>query len=85
MAPAPKDLNVGDTVDILHLNTRGTVLSKPDAKGDVQLQAGIMKLKANLSQLRLVQEKKPKKQKSPCWCTPRPPAAPCAWNATCAA
>ena len=64
MAPAPKDLNVGDTVDILHLNTRGTVLSKPDAKGDVQLQAGIMKLKANLSQLRLVQEKKPKKQKS---------------------
>ena len=64
IAPAPKDLNVGDTVDILHLNTRGTVLSKPDAKGDVQLQAGIMKLKANLSQLRLVQEKKPKKQKS---------------------
>ncbi|NLD83848.1 MAG: endonuclease MutS2, partial [Clostridiales bacterium] len=61
---APKTVKAGDVVDILHLNARGTVLSAPDAKGDVQLQAGIMKLKANLSHLRLVKQTTPKKQKS---------------------
>jgi len=64
LTPPPKDLKPGDLVDIIHLNTRGTVLSKPDAKGEVQLQAGIMKLKANISQLRLVEQPKPKKEKS---------------------
>ncbi len=60
----PKALKPGDFVDILHLGTRGTVLSAPDAKGEVALQAGIMKLKAHISQLRLVSEKKPKQQSS---------------------
>lgn len=64
LAPPPKDLKPGDLVDIIHLGTRGTVLSKPDAKGEVQLQAGIMKLKANISQLRLVEQKQPPKKKS---------------------
>ncbi|MBR0409007.1 MAG: endonuclease MutS2, partial [Clostridia bacterium] len=63
-AEPPKTLKIGDTVEITHLNTKGTVLSLPDAKGEVQLQAGIMKLKAHLSQLRLVQEEKPKKKVS---------------------
>jgi MutS2 family protein len=58
----PKDLNPGDLVDIVHLNQRGTVLSKPDQKGEVQLQAGILKLKAHISQLRLVNEEAPKKK-----------------------
>ncbi len=57
----PKTVKVGDVVLITHLNTQGTVLSLPDSKGEVQLQAGIMKLKANLSQLRLMD--KPKEQK----------------------
>ena len=60
LAPPPKDLKPGDLVDIIHLNTRGTVLSKPDAKGEVQLQAGIMKMKAHISQLRLVEQPRPK-------------------------
>ncbi|MBQ7455370.1 MAG: Smr/MutS family protein, partial [Clostridia bacterium] len=64
LSEPPKTVKPGDLVDILHLNARGTVLSAPDAKGDVQLQAGIMKLKANLSQLRLVQQDAPKKKKS---------------------
>ena len=63
-AEPPKTLKVGDVVEITHLNTKGTVLSLPDAKGEVQLQAGIMKLKAHLSQLRLAQEEKPKKKVS---------------------
>ena len=64
LTPPPKDLKPGDLVDIIHLNTRGTVLSKPDAKGEVQLQAGIMKMKAHISQLRLVEQLKPKQEKS---------------------
>ena len=63
-AQPPKTVKPGDLVEITHLNTRGTVLSLPDSKGEVQLQAGIMKLKANLSQLRLVEEPKKKKQVS---------------------
>jgi len=63
LQPPPKDLKVGDTVEIIHLNTQGTVLSAPDSKGNVQLQAGIMKLNANITQLRLIQQKKPQQQK----------------------
>lgn len=59
-----KTLKVGDEVEILNLKTRGVVLSAPDAKGEVQLQAGIVKLKAHISQLRLVKEEPAKKQKS---------------------
>lgn len=64
LAEPPKTVKVGDIVEITHLNTKGTVLSLPDSKGEVQLQAGIMKLKAHLSQLRLVEEQKPKKKQS---------------------
>ena len=60
----PKTLKVGDEVEILNLKTRGVVLSAPDAKGEVQLQAGIVKLKAHISQLRLVKDEPAKKQKS---------------------
>ena len=60
VTPPPKTVKIGDEVEILTLNTRGTVLAPPDAKGEVQLQAGILKLKAHLSQLRLVKEEKPK-------------------------
>ena len=63
-ARPPQTVKVGDEVEIVHLKTRGTVLSAPDAKGEVQLQAGIMKLKAHLSQLRLVESKKPKQVSS---------------------
>lgn len=60
LTPPPKDLIPGQEVEIVHLGTRGAVLSKPDAKGEVYVQAGIMKLKAHLSQLRLVREELPK-------------------------
>ena len=64
IAAPPQTVKIGDLVEITHLNTKGTVLSLPDAKGEVQLQAGIMKLKAHLSQLRLVDAPKPKKKSS---------------------
>ncbi|MBR6524610.1 MAG: endonuclease MutS2 [Clostridia bacterium] len=64
MSDAPKTLQIGDEVEIVHLGVKGTVLSLPDSKGEVQLQAGIMKTKANLAQLRLIQEKKKEKKQS---------------------
>ena len=51
----PKAVRVGETVEIVHLKTKGTVLAAPDGKGEVQIQAGIMKLKAHLSQLKIVE------------------------------
>lgn len=53
---APKTVKPGDEVEILTIGSRGTVLSAPDGKGEVQLQAGIMKFKAHISQLRLVKQ-----------------------------
>ena len=58
----PKNVKLGDEVEILTLNTRGTVLGQPDAKGEVQVQAGIMKMKVHISQLRLVKAEKPKQK-----------------------
>ena len=59
---APKTVKPGDRVRILTLGAEGTVLAAPDEKGDVSLQAGAMKFKANLSQLRLLQEAQPKEK-----------------------
>ena len=64
LTAVPKQLRLGDTVDVVSLNARGTVLSLPDAKGEVQLQVGIMKMKARLSDLRLVEEAKKKPARS---------------------
>ncbi len=58
----PKTVKPGDRVTILTLGQQGTVLSAPDSKGEVQLQAGIMKFKAHLSQLRLIKEEQPRQK-----------------------
>ena len=58
----PKTVKHGDRVTILTLGQQGTVLSAPDGKGEVQLQAGIMKFKAHLSQLRLIKEEQPRQK-----------------------
>jgi len=41
---------------ILNLNKKGTVLDTPDKEGQVQIQAGIIKVKIHISQLRLLDE-----------------------------
>ena len=48
----PKGLKVGETVELLSLNQRGTVISSPDEKGNVEVQVGIMKVNVKLSSLR---------------------------------
>ncbi len=55
-ANPPKNLKAGDTVMILNLNRKGTVLDIPDKDGEVQIQAGIMKIKVHITQLRLLDE-----------------------------
>jgi DNA mismatch repair protein MutS2 len=58
--PAPKHLKNGDRVFIHALNQAGSVISAPDSNGDVLIQAGIMKVKANLSDLSMDESEKPK-------------------------
>ena len=55
----PKNLKVGEQVLITHLGTKGTVFTEMDAKQEVMVQAGILKLKVHVSQLKRdkVQEK----------------------------
>ena len=55
----PKSVRPGDSVEIVHLGTRGTVLAPADRNGEVQLQVGILKMKAHISQLRLLEPEKP--------------------------
>ena len=60
---APETVKAGDKVKILTLGAEGTVLAPPDEKGEVQLQAGMMKFKAPLSQLRMIRQE-PEKAKT---------------------
>ena len=60
---APRTVKPGDQVKILTLGVEGTVLAPPDEKGEVQLQAGMMKCKAELGQLRLIRQA-PAKEKT---------------------
>jgi DNA mismatch repair protein MutS2 len=54
----------GDQVLISRLNQRGYVLSPPTADGEVQVQAGIMKIRVRMADLRPVAEKKETEYKS---------------------
>lgn len=55
-AKPPENLKPGDTVMIINLNQKGTVLEEPDKDGNVLIQAGIMKIKMHITQLRLIDE-----------------------------
>ncbi len=61
---APVSLQVGDYVYLPKLNQSGTVLSLPDSGGEVDLQVGVLKLRAKLSELRLSDSEPPKKAKA---------------------
>ena len=60
----PEQLLIGENVEIISMQMKGTVSTKPDAKGDLFIQCGIMRVKANIKDLRLVQEKPAAKEKS---------------------
>lgn len=54
----PKTVRAGDTVNIVTLDQKATVLSATDSKGEVMVQAGVMKLNVKLKDIRLIEEKK---------------------------
>ena len=55
----PKTVRPGDTVRIVSIDQKATVLTAPDSKGEVTVQAGVMKLNVKLKDIRLIEEKKP--------------------------
>lgn len=57
-APAPaRALKAGDTVELLSVGTKATVITPPDRDGVMTLKAGIMTVKAKLAEVRLIEEK----------------------------
>jgi DNA mismatch repair protein MutS2 len=64
LRPLPKHLKNGDRVFIHSLNQSGSVISPPDANGEVMIQAGIMKVKVNISNLSLDESKAPAKPRA---------------------
>ena len=50
------DFKLGDTVNVLSLNLKGTVNSLPNAKGDLYVQMGILRSLVNIKDLELVDE-----------------------------
>ena len=51
-----KDLSLGDAVKVLSMNLKGTVSSRPDNKGYLFVQMGIIRSKVHISDLELIDE-----------------------------
>ncbi len=56
----PRPLKVGDSVLLVDIDKIGTVLSVADANGQVEVQAGIVRTRVPLSNLKLAEAPKPK-------------------------
>ena len=59
-----KNVKLGETVHVVSLNADAQVLTMPDKKGALTVQAGIMKIKTNLSDLTRAESSKEEKKKS---------------------
>ncbi len=59
-----ENLKPGDTVLIVNLNQKGTILNAPDKDGDALVQAGIMKINAHVTNLKLVDQQASEIRKS---------------------
>jgi DNA mismatch repair protein MutS2 len=53
---APENVRPGDRVRVLNIGQNATVLKPADARGEVQVQAGVIKLMARLTDLRLIED-----------------------------
>ncbi|HHT50590.1 MAG TPA: endonuclease MutS2 [Eubacteriaceae bacterium] len=60
----PKILKPGDRVYITTLNQKGYVLSPPNDKEEVEIQAGVMKILVHISNIKLVQDSNNNEDKS---------------------
>ena len=52
----PEDLHPGDSVRVLSLNLKGNICGKPDSKGRIAVQMGILKSMVHVSDLELLDE-----------------------------
>ncbi len=59
----PKTVKTGDDVEVVSLHQQGVVCSLPDDNGNLFVKVGIMKLKTNLSDIKLVNAPKEQKPK----------------------
>lgn len=59
----PRELKLGDSVRLMDMGTKGTVISLPDASGNVGVQMGMIKTKTKLDNLELVTENAPAPKK----------------------
>jgi mutS2: MutS2 family protein len=53
----PSDFKLGESVKVLSMNLTGSVVSLPDAKGNLDVQMGILRSKVNISDLEIIDEK----------------------------
>ena len=70
-----KDVRPGDTVRVLSMNLKGTISTRPDSKGYLFVQMGIIRSKVHISDLELIDEpvittpslsREPEPEKSAC-------------------
>lgn len=52
----PRALKVYDTVLLIDIDKKGTLLNSPDKSGNCQVQVGLIKMKTNVSNLKLIEE-----------------------------
>ena len=52
----PKNLRIGDSVQVLSMNLKGTVHTLPNAKGDLYVQMGILRSLVNINDLALLED-----------------------------
>ena len=50
----PKNLKIGESVEVLSLGQKGTVLTLPDDNGNLSIQIGVMKVTVHLNTLRRI-------------------------------
>ena len=53
----PSDFKLGESVKVLSMNLTGSAVSLPDAKGNLDVQMGILRSKVNISDLEIIDEK----------------------------
>ena len=54
-----KDIRPGDSVKVLSMNLTGTISSKPDSRGNVTVQMGILRSQVNISDLEIIEDVNP--------------------------
>ena len=55
----PADFKLGESVKVLSMNLTGTIVSRPDSRGNVTVQRGILRSQVNISDLEIIEEPSP--------------------------